>query len=189
MSTHLKNIAIVGASGNAGAPITSALLASPLSFNVTAISRADSNSTFPSSSKLTVKKGSYDDHAFLVSALKGQDAFIILLGFAAAPDTQTKLIAAAAEAGVPWVLPCEFGGDTTNPKHTDGIPMLQSKLKDREQVVELSKGRSSWIGFSNAMWFEYVSELSFPCAPSTHPSYSGYLSFISDFGRGAGVYE
>ena len=94
----IKNVAVVGASGNIGSAITSALL--DHGFNVTAITRTDSKSTFPPS--LKVLKGDYDDSNFLQSSLKGQDAFVITLGVSSGHDTQTKLINAAAAAGVKW---------------------------------------------------------------------------------------
>jgi len=72
---------------------------------VTAITRHDSTAALPPGIKTT--KVNYDDPATLVAALQGQDALIITMNTQAPPDTQSKLLRAAAEAGVPWVLPNE----------------------------------------------------------------------------------
>ncbi|KAJ8610336.1 hypothetical protein MRB53_038632 [Persea americana] len=87
---------VVVAGGGIGSKITASLLAAKR-FKITAVSREDTTSAFPS--ELTVKKGSYDDESFLVSALTSQDALIITLSHFADPSTQGKLIAAAGKAG------------------------------------------------------------------------------------------
>jgi len=101
-----------------------------------------------------VKKGDYESDDFLVSALKGQDMFIIILAFTAPPDMQTKLIEAAAKAGVPWIIPCEFGSDNGNPEMSAAVPMNSAKAQYREKIEAL--GKSNWIGIVNNPWFEYV---------------------------------
>lgn len=63
-----RKIAIVGGTGNVGANTLSALLGKKV-HTITAISRVDSSASFPES--VIIKKGSYDDHEFLVSALRG----------------------------------------------------------------------------------------------------------------------
>ena len=79
---------------------------------VTAITRVDSNSELPEG--VEVKKVDYASPATLVEALRGQDALVITLTPMAPPDTQEKLIRAAADAGVPWVLPNEWTPDTAD---------------------------------------------------------------------------
>lgn len=101
-----------------------------------------------------MKKGDYESDDFLVSALKGQDMFIIMLSFTAPPAMQTKLIEAAAKAGVPWIIPCEFGSDNGNPGMAASVPMNSAKAQYREKIEAL--GKSSWIGIVNNPWFEYV---------------------------------
>ena len=108
MSSPLKNIAIVGASGTLGTPVLSALLASNI-HNITVVARRESTATFPSS--VTVKKGDYNSASFLYSAFSGQNVLILILPIRAL-DGQTRLIAAASKAGVKYVLPTEYGSDT-----------------------------------------------------------------------------
>ncbi|RDW75792.1 hypothetical protein BP5796_06613 [Coleophoma crateriformis] len=130
--SHLKNIAIVGGSGHAGTPI-------------------DSTSTFPDG--VQIQKGDYSSLEFLTSALQEQDVLIILLAGLAPKDLQTRLIDAAAAAGVPWVLPCEFSPDTSNPLMADCISVLKEKKNYRDQIETL--GKSSWIAVVTGLWFDY----------------------------------
>jgi uncharacterized protein YbjT (DUF2867 family) len=107
-----RNIAIVGGSGSVGTPTIEALLSYGI-HTITAISRIDSAATFPSG--VTVKKGSYDDKKFLLNVLKGQDVLILQLPFMAL-GLQLHLIDAAAEVGVPWVIPTEYALDNKHEK-------------------------------------------------------------------------
>jgi NmrA-like family len=99
-----------------------------------------------------VKKIDYADQASLVEALQGQDALIITMSVRAPPDQQTKLIEAAATADVAWVLPNEWGYDTSNAGLRKDIPM-NDKHKYLDQIEQL--GRSSWIGVTCGFWYEY----------------------------------
>ena len=72
---------------------------------MTAITRADSKSALPNG--VEVKKVDYGSPASLADAVRGHDALVITMGPMAPPDTQSKLLQAAADADVPWVLPNE----------------------------------------------------------------------------------
>jgi hypothetical protein len=143
----LKKIAIVGASGNIGLHITSALLAKNR-FNITAISRNDSKATF--AEDIAVAHIDYNKSDTIVQALKGQDALIITMSVFAR-GAQEKLIRAAADAGVPWVLPNEFGMYNTEEAQNDTIG--PGKRLDRELIESL--GVSSWLGVTCGFWYEY----------------------------------
>ena len=71
----------------------------------------------------------------------------------APPDQQAKLVEAAAEAKVPWVLPNEFGGDGLNKELGRDIILGPMKEKVRDQIESL--GVSSWIGVACGFWYEY----------------------------------
>lgn len=69
---------------------------------VTAITRADSQSTLP----VGVLRGEvdYNQPQTLVKALRGQDALVITIsGRAPLQEIEEKLVRAAAEAGVHWM--------------------------------------------------------------------------------------
>ncbi|KAF7532511.1 hypothetical protein G7054_g7883 [Neopestalotiopsis clavispora] len=146
-----RKITVVGGSGNIGSHIVKALVESGI-HEVSVLSRPESEATFPDSVK--VHRGAYDDEqeGFLASALAGQDVLILTLGFQAA-DAQKPLIRAAAVAGVPYVVPCEFGSDATNEPLCREVFFMNAKKPYRDLIEEL--GVSSWIGVVNNPWIDY----------------------------------
>lgn len=104
---YVRNVAIVGAGGRSGSAIVRALTAGG-KHKVTAITRPDSTNTMPAGIH-EVKRVNYDSQASIVEALKGQDVLIITLHVMAPPESQTRLIDAAVEAGVKWIIPNEWG--------------------------------------------------------------------------------
>ena len=147
-SNHIHNIAIVGATGNVGSPILKELLAKNR-FKLTAISRAESKGTIPDG--VARANVDYNDTNSIVEALKGQDVLIITLSVMATRDTQPKLIRAAADAGVSWVIPNDFGMYTTDEAQNDTVG--PGKTEDRKLVESL--GVSSWIGVTCGFWYEH----------------------------------
>lgn len=105
-SNFIEKIAIVGVSGQIGRYLTAELLKTG-QHKVTAVSRVDSKAEIPSG--VATVRVNYDDYASLVEGLKGQDLLIITMGVMAPRDTQRKLISAAKDAGVQWVMPNEWG--------------------------------------------------------------------------------
>ena len=126
MSTSTyKNVLLIGASGNLGKPILSALRADS-TFNVTVLSRDDSTATFPSDVK--VIKADYSNKDALVKAFTGQDVVISVVASSAATATFDKiLIETALQAGVKWIIPTEFGLDTSHPAAASNL-ILSSKI-------------------------------------------------------------
>lgn len=74
-------------------------------------------------------------------------------------DSQIPLINAAAKAGVPWVIPCEYACDNKHEKLNKEIGLMAIKNKYRDKVDSL--GISSWIGIVNGPWFDWNFERSF----------------------------
>lgn len=120
-------------------------------FKITAISR-EGSTNIPAPG-VHVASVNYDDPSTIISALKGQDALIITMSVRAPPDQQSKLIKAAADAGVPWIIPNEFGGDGLNEQVGKDIVIGVGKQKAREYIEEL--GKSKWIGIACSFWYEY----------------------------------
>ena len=71
----------------------------------------------------------------------------------APPDQQTKLVDAAAAAGVPWIIPNEFGGDGTNEQGGKDVFLGPPKKAVRDHIEEL--GASAWLGIACGFWYEY----------------------------------
>lgn len=149
MSLQARKIAIVGGTGTVGSRTLSSLLDKNI-HTITAISRSDSSATFPEN--VTVLKGDYSNEDFLVSALKGQDVLILQLS-PTAMGVQEPFIRAAAKAGVPYILPTEFGTDIEALDLTRQQPIISGKKGLRDLVEQL--GASSWIAVVNNLWFDW----------------------------------
>ena len=72
---------------------------------------------------------------------------------------QTKLIEAAARAGVKWILPTEYAGDGLNEGMVEAVPLFHPKRAARRQIEELSGEFEGlrWIGVATNPWLEAVS--------------------------------
>ena len=144
------------ASGQVGASALKNLVDSPQDFKVTVITRPESTASFPSN--VTVKRGAYDDGAFLEEAFSGQDAVIFSVHFYA-QDAQLPMFEAAAKAGVRWIIPNEYAGNTQNP---DMVALTSfsfgPKVKAREHIEKLSETCDGlkWIGVATNPFFESV---------------------------------
>lgn len=150
MSKVIKNVAIVGAGGNSGKYMTESLLATG-KHTVTAITRPDSKSELPNGVKIA--HVDYDNPASIVEALKGQDALIITMGVMAPKDSQPKLIQAAADASVPWVLPNAWSPDSTH----DGLRKDVGIFEGQEAMKDLiaKTGKSSYMNVTTGFWYEW----------------------------------
>jgi hypothetical protein len=117
---------------------------------VTAITRVDSKNTIPEGA--VVAKVDYESTASLVEALKGQDLLLITMSVFAPPEAQLKLITAAKEAGVQWIIPNGFGAD-----HTDEPLSSESLLGAGQKVVReaIEAAGLDWIGIACGFWYEY----------------------------------
>ena len=117
--------------------------------SVTALSR-DASAKVPSG--VTVKSVNYDDEATIVEALKGQDALIVTMGVTAPPEQQTKLINAAAKAGVKYVVPNEYGYDWDDTGAGKDTFLGTRCVPYRKQIEELGM---SWISVACGFWYEF----------------------------------
>ena len=125
--------------------------------NVTAITRADSMSKLPDG--VRVAKIDYDKPETLVEALKGQDALVITLNVFA-QQQQDKLIQAAGEAGVKWLLPNEWSPDTAHEGLAKEVVGFGESGKTQTKILEL--GKSSFVAVTCGFWYEW--SLSIPLA-------------------------
>jgi saccharopine dehydrogenase-like NADP-dependent oxidoreductase len=149
MSTF-KNIAIVGANGNVGKALVPILINK--GFHVSAISRTDSKSVFPSA--VAVIKTAFDVES-LTKALKDQNAVIY-----AAPSQpltqQESVVDAAVAAGVKWFIPSEFGHDCTDERVVEKLPPLKGKISIVKRLKEAESQGLSWTGVLTGLIFDWV---------------------------------
>jgi uncharacterized protein YbjT (DUF2867 family) len=136
-----SNVLLVGAAGSLGKYIFAALLTDP-TFNVTVLSRINSNSTLPSSVK--VLKVDYSNKDALVEALVGQDVVISTVGSEGLTSNfDSTLVEAALQAGVKWFIPSQFVSDVSHPFYSP-LPFVASKVA----TMELLKKNQSRIAYT-----------------------------------------
>lgn len=117
---------------------------------VTALSRKDSPNELPEG--VIVAPINYDDEATIVAALKDQQFLIITMAPTAPRDTHSKLVQAAAKAGVPYIIPNGYAGDIDNIKLGEE-PMLGPIAKaNRDEIERLGM---QWITVCCGFWYEY----------------------------------
>lgn len=143
-----RRIAFLGASGQLGAPTLKALLA-PGVHTITAIQRREAKSSFPS--EVVVQAGDLEDELFITEVLKGQDALILMPPLSHI-SLQTGFVRAAAKAGVPYILPSEFGPDPFAKHLVEENVLLQDKKAIRDLIDEL--GVSSWVSITIGPWLD-----------------------------------
>ena len=152
MSQELKNILIIGAGGNLGPYILSALDSNP-NFNVSILSREGSKATFPSHIRVFKTPESYPEDA-LLKAFKGQDA-IIDLAPNHVPDQRKSCIDAAVKAGVKRYIPGEFGSNTEVPEVNAAVPIFHFKLVIRDYLKSKESEGLTWTGIINGPFFDW----------------------------------
>jgi len=147
----IKNVAVIGGSGNLGPAVVKALV--DTGFIVTVLTRLESKATF--SSEVKVQRTDYDSASSLEKALAGQDAVVSTIATVALGQQQ-KIIDAAVKAGVKRFIPSEFGLNTQ--KVTGGAAkILGAKLAAQEQLKKavVENPDFSWTGISTNLFFDW----------------------------------
>ncbi|KAF5669949.1 NAD(P)-binding domain-containing protein [Fusarium heterosporum] len=139
--TQGRKIAVIGLGGQVGTPTVKGLLAQGI-HTITAVQRLESTSTFPH--EVVVKTGDLNDESFLVIAFQGQDAVVLMPPIPHIISVQEPAVRAAAKAGVPYVLPSEFGPDPFASRLIEENELLQNKKRIRDLIEEL--GATIWTG-------------------------------------------
>eukprot|EP01119_Soliformovum_irregulare_P009324 TRINITY_DN22556_c0_g1_i1.p1 TRINITY_DN22556_c0_g1~~TRINITY_DN22556_c0_g1_i1.p1 ORF type:complete len:297 (-),score=88.91 TRINITY_DN22556_c0_g1_i1:46-936(-) len=110
----VKNIAIIGASGNVGQAVVNAINEQPKIFDsitiLTATSSDDPKWESHKAKGYKIVQVNLDDKANLTQSLKGVDLVLSTVGNALFAK-QPFYIDAAIDAGVKWFVPSEFGSD------------------------------------------------------------------------------
>jgi len=160
----LRNITIVGASGNVGLPITLALAASPAKFALTALTRLTSSPSPRLPPSVRILRADYNDKAALVEAFRGQDAVVCTIG-STSNTLQDTLIDAAAEAGVRRFIPSHFAFDHLAEK--DGLPLSEiipvGSLKEapvkKIEDLRAAGSKMEWTAVVTGPWVDFVREI------------------------------
>ncbi|KAL8860070.1 MAG: hypothetical protein Q9178_003620 [Gyalolechia marmorata] len=147
----LKNVIVIGASGNVGKPAVDALLKA--GFNLTVLTRKSSSAQFPSEVKVQTIDDDYPSDQ-LVAVFKGQDAVLNLLP-PVSVEQHNSIADAAADAGVKRFIPSEFGSDTSNPKIVELIPMFGTKTAITNYLKTKESSGLSWTAVINGAFFDW----------------------------------
>ena len=93
-----------------------------------------------------------DDEQALVSALQGQQFLVITLSAQAPPDTHSKIVKAAAKAGVPYIMPNVYGSDIQN-KSLCAEDLYGTGCLER--CAEIESLGISYIAMVCGFWYEW----------------------------------
>ncbi|KAI9929678.1 hypothetical protein MW887_001153 [Aspergillus wentii] len=148
-TNQIERVAIVGAGGQIGSYFVQALLETG-KHRLTAITRKYSNTLPKWVHEVEVD---YDDEATLVHALQDQQFLIITMAVTAPAGTQSKIIRAAAKAGVPYVMPSWYGADIERKNLLKDLPIRADWTNVTEEISSL--GVSSWIAYTTGFWYEF----------------------------------
>ncbi|KAH7141690.1 putative isoflavone reductase family protein [Dactylonectria macrodidyma] len=145
----IERVTIVGAGGTIGSHITAALLQTG-KHSVKALTRKGSSNKLPDG--ILVAPVDYNDQASIVAALKNQQFLIITMAPTAPRDTHSKLVQAAAEAGVPYVMPNGYAGDIDNIKFGEDTLLGPVGKANRDEIERLGM---QWINVCCGFWYDY----------------------------------
>ncbi|KAL4883825.1 NAD(P)-binding protein [Aspergillus karnatakaensis] len=145
----IERVAIVGAGGTIGSHITAALLAIG-KHQVTALSRKGSANKLPSGIKTAYVD--YADENTLIAALRNQQILIITMSPAAPRDTHSKLVQAAAKAGVLYIMPNGYGGDIEDIKFGEDTLLGPVGQAQRNEIERLGM---QWVTVCCGFWYDY----------------------------------
>ncbi len=117
---------------------------------VIALTRQGSKNEVPSGVKAIPVD--YNDESTVVAALKGQQFLVITLAATAPPDVHSKIVQAAAKAGVPHIMPNIFGLDHSNEALTkENLVSADSK----SMLAKIEAAGCSWTSMICSLWYEY----------------------------------
>ena len=120
---------------------------------VTAITRSDSTNKLPEGVQIARVDYSGDDDTALVEALQRQQVLIITMSFAAPRDTTSKLVRAAAKAGVLYILPNWYGHDAGN--DTLCNDSLLNHMRDNIYAEFENLSSSSYLLLVCNFWYDF----------------------------------
>ncbi|KAK6536005.1 hypothetical protein TWF281_000251 [Arthrobotrys megalospora] len=147
MADYFKNVLLIGATGDLGQHILTALLqtttthpSQPLIISL--LTRSNSTAKFPTHPSIAhIHKGDIKDATFLATAFKNQDIIISAISPYALLD-QKLMLTVAAEAGVKRFIVGEFGMDTRDEQLTDSIRVFQQNREVLNHAVEVCNSSS-----------------------------------------------
>ncbi|KAJ8111274.1 hypothetical protein OPT61_g6098 [Boeremia exigua] len=158
-ANSIRKVAIVGASGKIGSFILESLLKTG-NHEVTILTRPDSSATFPSSPNIRVVQVDYASEPDMVNALRNHDFLIITLSTSAPPTLHAQIVAAAAQAGIQWIMPNYWAfalGERGGALAADPLLGSFAKFIDDVRNVSVPEGgvKPNFVALCNGFWYEF----------------------------------
>lgn len=156
----IKKVALLGADGNLGPAVLTALLAHD--FSVTILKRQSSQSPdhYPPHTTISRIPDNLDVEE-TAEVLRGQDALVITIK-GSQTDVQKRLADACIPAGVQRLIPADFGScDSSSPLTQALVPLYKHKTEFREYLQGLASKHPafSWTSIVPGHFFDW--DLSF----------------------------
>ncbi|KAF4553238.1 Hypothetical protein D9617_7g029650 [Elsinoe fawcettii] len=152
----IQKVALLGANGNVGGPLLTALVSA--NFTVTVLQRASSKSQPAHQSSITIRTVP-DDLPLdaLISALRDHDAAITAIPLTSLEQHLT-IASAAAQAGVKHYIPADFGSvDASASVSQELVPLFVRKTRVREHLDQLVGTHAGfhWTSLVNGHFFDW----------------------------------
>lgn len=141
-----NRVAIVGASGSLGVVVLKELIAA--GFEVTALVRTAGKLPADLAGKFTEKTVDLESRAALADALRGHDVLVSTVGHPAFAWQASTLVPAAIAAGIPRILPSEFGCDLRQPA-VRGYPTFADQVKVEDLLAAEAAKDGSPTSYTN----------------------------------------
>ena len=146
---YTKTNKLPQAGGTIGSHIANALIQTGR-HTVTALSRKGSDNRLPEG--VLVAPVDYDDEATIIAALKDQQFLVITMAPTAPRDTHSKLVQAAAKAGVPYVMPNGYAGDIDDIAFGEDTLLGPVARAHRDEITRLGM---QWVTVCCGFWYDY----------------------------------
>lgn len=91
----------------------------------------------------------------LVDAFRGQNVLVITLTGFAGKDTRHRLVDAAIEAGVRYIMPNEWSPDTANEALVADVFPFATKPPIRKKIATGGQGRAQYNAVTTGFWYEW----------------------------------
>lgn len=151
------DIKITQATGNLGKYILKALQqAQPAFQSIRVLTRsAASASTAVQGPGIEIREVDYSSHESLVAALQGMDAVVSAIGTESVAG-QEAIVDAAAEAGVRFFVPSQFGLADTHPLLQRDFPIFADKNRVQERLERYrAEGRLEYALVFVGLWLDW----------------------------------
>ncbi|KAI4115294.1 MAG: hypothetical protein LQ338_007875 [Usnochroma carphineum] len=156
-NNRIEKVAIVGATGRIGSHFAKALLKTG-KHTVTALVRPNTNpDELPPG--ITTAPVNYDDPSSIGSALRGHHFLIISLSVTAPADLHSKIVYAAVEAGVPYIMPNVYGSDIANASLVADEAFVADCVGRCQEVERLG---AKYVAMVCGCWYEWSLALGEP---------------------------